>query len=261
MIKFSAICPHPPLIVPGIGTDNESSYLKKTIHSMEMLSKNISLCDIDTIIVISPHGLVYPDRMNIWYGGELDGDFKKFERPDIYLEFLSNDKLAQEICDSSDKNGILVNHYTENFELDHGTMVPMVYLAKHLPEDIKLVPINYSYLSAETHYKFGQTIGNICQKRQENIAIIASGDLSHKLFDNDNVSGKVFDTTLLKDLANKNIDNILSYDEDWVIDAGECGYKSIVTLLGAINNINYYPQVLSYESPFGIGYSVVNFKL
>lgn len=260
MIKFAALCPHPPVIVPGVDKNNDNKIFKHTIDAMEKLSTEIAQQNIDTIIVISPHGLIYPDRMNIWYGGEFDGDFKEFGAAEEYLEFLSDDELAQNICKQVEESGILVNHYTENYILDHGVMVPMYYLSKHLSEDVKIIPINYSYLDTETHYKFGQIIGNICQASAKNIAIIASGDLSHKIFGSD--TGKSFDKTIIGDLKKNNFEAIVNYDEDWVADAGECGYKSLITLLGSLDcKQNITTKVLSYEAPFGIGYGVVEFKL
>lgn len=259
MIKFAAICPHPPLMVDGVGKPEDLKIVKKTIDAVQKLAEEIAKENIKTVIIISPHGLIYPDRMNIWYGGEFDGDFSKFGAPDKYIEFMPDNDLAKKISDLSEENGIRINHYTENFDLDHGVMVPMHYLSNHLPEDVKIIPINYSYLDNATHYKFGQIIAEVCDQTDENIAIIASGDFSHRLLENGN--GKEFDAQLVNDLKKNNIAEIIDYDEDWIEEAGECGYRSMMILFGALAKKKFVPEVLSYEGPFGVGYMVVNFKL
>ena len=51
------------------------------------------------------------------------------------------------------------------------------------------------------------------------------------------------------------------YDEDFVDDAGECGYRSILILMGILDGLNIKPRILSYEGPFGVGYLVADYKL
>ena len=268
MLKFACICPHPPIIIPNIGKNEDLKMTKNTIQAMKKLAQEISKKNIDTLIIISPHGQIYSDRMNIAYGGEFHGDFSQFDAPSIKFDYASYDNLAKKIIEASNEDGINVNEYTENEILDHGIMVPMYYLGQHLAENVKIVPINYSMLSTNTHFNFGQIIGEIINSEQfknKNIALVASGDLSHRLFygapDDMPLAGKEFDKKLIEDLKNKNTDEILEYDEYWVEAAGECGYRSIVILLGVLSNIKYEPKILSYEGPFGVGYLVANFEI
>lgn len=261
MIKFAAITPHPPIIIPGIGSPSELNMVKKTIKSMETLAEEIALKDVDTVTIISPHGTIYPDRINISYGGEFQGDFSQFGKEDIMFDFDSDDKLAEHIIYECEEAGIDVNRYTENEILDHGITVPMYYLRKGLPEDVKILPINYSMQSNESQYKFGEIISNLSYDkffREKNIAIIASGDMSHRLFDHNATVGKNFDKKIAKDIQNNAVQEILEYDPDWIDLAGECGYRSIAMLLGALKRYEYNAKVLSYEGPFGVGYLVVN---
>lgn len=268
MLKFACICPHPPIIIPGIGTAKDLKSVHKTIEAMNILAQEISKKNIDTLIVISPHGQIYPDRMNVSYGGEFSGDFKQFNAKNIEFEYLSDDNLAQKIIDISNENGINTNEYTENAILDHGIMVPMYYLSQHLSENLKIIPINYSMLSINSHFKFGEIIGEIINSgeyKNKNVGIVASGDLSHRLFygspDELPEAGKEFDQKITADIKNKNIEDILEYDEYWVEAAGECGYRSIIILLGILSNTNYDSKILSYEGPFGVGYMVANFEI
>ena len=97
------------------------------------------------------------------------------------------------------------------------------------------------------------------------IAVIASGDLSHKLSKNApagySPKGKKFDKKLIDCLLKKQTHEIIKFKPELIADAGECGLKSIIILLGVLEGMKYEPQLLSYESPFGVGYLTMNFKL
>ncbi|MFA4941255.1 MAG: AmmeMemoRadiSam system protein A, partial [Patescibacteria group bacterium] len=64
---------------------------------------------------------------------------------------------------------------------------------------------------------------------------------------------------LVELIKNKKTPDILRLDEKMIEDAGECGLKSIVMLLGTLDGIKNEPRILSYEGPFGVGYLVASF--
>ena len=59
----------------------------------------------------------------------------------------------------------------------------------------------------------------------------------------------------------KKTDEIFAFDDKFIEQAGECGLRSFLILLGALSKINYQPELLSYEGPFGVGYLVMNFVI
>ena len=73
--------------------------------------------------------------------------------------------------------------------------------------------------------------------------------------------GPKFDKDLIESLKKKDIEKILKLGELYP-GAGECGLRSFCFLLGILeeSGINYQPEILSYEGPFGVGYLVVDFK-
>lgn len=260
-IIFASVCPHPPIIVPEVGGE-EVKKVKKTIQAMEKLSEIFNQSKPNTVIIISPHGLIDPDRFNLSGQLNLYGDFLAFGTEKVSFNFKNNLEIAEKIEKEAKKQETPVFLYKEEYQLDHGTMVPLYYLTKDLKE-IKVLPIAYSYLSREIHYQFGRIIGEIVGKEKERIALIASGDLSHRLTLQAPAGytplGKEFDQKLIDLIQKKDIQGILSLEENFIEEAGECGYRSILILLGALDKA-WQPEVLSYEGPFGVGYLVVNFK-
>ncbi|MBU4601067.1 AmmeMemoRadiSam system protein A, partial [Patescibacteria group bacterium] len=66
---------------------------------------------------------------------------------------------------------------------------------------------------------------------------------------------------LIEYLKKKDAKSIIEIKHDLIYEAGECGLKSIVILLGILDGINCKPKLLSYEGPFGVGYLVMQFEM
>jgi AmmeMemoRadiSam system protein B len=267
MLVFASITPHPPILVPEVG-GKEVEKVKKTKKAMESLAQKLAESEPETLILISPHGLVYPDRMNICGMKNLYGDLSYFGAPQVSMKFENDLEIAKEIDEKANANGVqalLYNNGQETYTLDHGTVVPLYYLTQKLDRPVKLVPIAYSFQKRETHFKFGQIIQSQISNLKSQIALVASGDLSHRLIPQSpagySQAGKKFDQKLMELIKKRDIQEILHLDEDLVEEAGECGYRSILILLGVLNKLKYKPEILSYEGPFGVGYLVCNFKI
>ncbi|MCL5795066.1 MAG: MEMO1 family protein [Patescibacteria group bacterium] len=270
-LDFVAIAPHPPIIVPEVGGE-DSKKCKKTIAAMEKLSYEIGQVKPDTVIIISPHALIHQDRFAVYGSPEFYGDFGQFGASKISFHYDNDLGLAGKIVNESNQNNIQAYLFgdpdSKYGELDHGEMVPLYYLAKNLPQETKILPIAFSYLSPVSHFTFGQIIKDVANSpefKDQSIALVASGDLSHRLLQTSpagfSASGKEFDDTLVDMIKTNQVENILKLDENFIEEAGECGYRSILIALGALDNSSYTPEILSYEGPFGVGYLVVNFKL
>jgi aromatic ring-opening dioxygenase LigB subunit len=266
-LNFAAICPHPPLLIPQIG-GSDFSRVSDTVLGMRKLANIFRDEEIETLIIISPHSLVYPDRFNVCGMEKLFGTFASFGAPEIIMEFKNDLELASRIDQKANEeklNTILYDNDGEFFELDHGIMVPLYYLNGQIESPLKLIPIAYSNLSRADHFSFGQVIGEVVKKLPSRVGIIASGDLSHRLIQGApagySEAGKDFDKKIVHDLKNKNVKDILYYEDDLIDNAGECGYRSILILLGVLDSFKNKPEVLSYEGPFGVGYLITNYNL
>jgi aromatic ring-opening dioxygenase LigB subunit len=265
-IVFAALSPHPPIIIPEIG-GSDSKKCIKTIQALEKLGELLEKADPEIIIVISPHGLVYPDKMNICGMKNLIGNFSQFNHPEIKFNFQNDLDLAIKIDNQTNKENIETILYDNGspdkvYELDHGVMVPLYFLTKHI-SNVKILPISYSFLSRGDHFDFGEIIARVSGKKR--VALIASGDLSHRLIPQAPAGytpvGKKFDEKLLSLIKTNNNAEILELNEGFIEEAGECGYRSLLILLGAIHEQQIKPEILSYEGSFGVGYGVIDFKI
>jgi AmmeMemoRadiSam system protein B len=267
-LNFAAITPHPPIIIPGIGSPKDLEKVSQTVNAMRKLAHSFREAEIETLIVISPHTLIYPERFNICGMKKLFGTFAPFGAPDIMMEFANDLEFAAELDKCAPVNNIqtlLYNNDGEFFEMDHGLMVPLYYLTSQQESALKVVPIAYSNLERAKHFTFGQIMAETIKKFPSRCGFVASGDLSHRLIQGApggySRAGQEFDEKLVQDLKSANTKEIMYYDEDFVDDAGECGFRSILILLGLLDGLNIKPKILSYEGPFGVGYLVADYQL
>jgi AmmeMemoRadiSam system protein B len=122
-----------------------------------------------------------------------------------------------------------------------------------------------AFLPYKDLYNFGETIRTASDNLGKKVAVIASGDLSHRLTMDApagyNPEGKKFDENIVRLAGTNDAEGILNLDPDMIEAAGECGLRSIIILMGALKGLNVIPEVLSYEGPFGVGYMVATFDV
>lgn len=196
-IVFAVISPHPPIILPDVGSPEDRAQVKKTIESLEDLGRKLKEVNPDSVIISSPH----PD----W-----------------------------------------------------GFNVPLFFLAKDFKGKIETFLIGIE--PPEFYFEEGKKVYQKIDKNKK-YALIASGDMSHCLREEGpygfQPDGPKFDKELIESLKKKDIANILKLDDKYP-EAGECGLRSFCFVLGILeaSDLNWQPEILSYEGSFGVGYLV-----
>lgn len=258
------LMPHPPLIIPEIGGGEEKK-IQNTIDAMNDIGIDVKRLEPDTIIVITPHGNLFRDAVTVNCDKNLRGDFGSFGYMNIKMDFDNDFDLANRIVENSEKNNVaairvdeeLKKDYMLDSRIDHGTMVPLHFVVNHY-SDFKLVHITYGILSNEELYKFGKIVKDTVEELDIKAVVIASGDLSHKLIQGApagySPKGKRFDRSIMDYIKNNNRLGIMSVDETYADEAGECGLRSLQILMGTLDGLGTDNRVLSYEGPFGVGY-------
>lgn len=265
-LSICALVPHPPLLIPEVGGASISR-VERTKDAMENISRAIACEAPEVLILITPHGPLFKDAIGIIGEEELSGDFSRFGAPDVDLSFKSDLQLIR-LIENQDCGIKTLQVTSKNYPgaemLDHGSMVPLYYLKK-AGLDIPLVVMGFGFLPFKELYAFGKAIGRAIESSGKRVAIIASGDLSHRLTPDApagyDPAGKEFDQRLMASIETMDVDTILNMDRELVERAGECGLRSILIMLGALDGLLVSPKVLSYEGPFGVGYGVALFSI
>ena len=268
-MKGYYLMPHPPLIIPQVGRGQEKQ-IQKTIDSCNAVGLEIDKSDIRTIIVITPHGTVFRDAVALMEVENLKGDFGKFGAKQVGFDIKIDLALTHEIIKEAGKaqiaavalNGENAESYGVSLELDHGAAVPLSFV-KSLNK-IELVHITYGMLSPIELYSFGMAIEKACRRTGTQAAVIASGDLSHRLTKDGpypySPYGAKFDSRLLELLEQGDFKSLFNLDKTMLTEAGECGLRSLYILAGTLDGRTARAEILSYEGPFGVGYGVARFK-
>lgn len=55
MIVFASIVPHPPILLPSVGSEKDRAQVKNTIKNLEILGEKLIKAEPDSIIISSPH--------------------------------------------------------------------------------------------------------------------------------------------------------------------------------------------------------------
>ena len=260
-ILASFAVPHPPLIIPEIGKEQEKS-VEKTIVSYKAVAKEIASLKPETIIISSPHTVCYEDYFYVSTMPTMSGSFKRFGAKDVSFEEKIDTNLAMEIEMISKKENFPAGGINENIELDHGTMVPLYYIRKEY-SDFNIVVLGLSGYSLKKHYEFGKIIERAIDNIGRKVVFVASGDLSHKLQVDGPYGfieeGPIYDSMIQKTLSNANFSELLEYDEEILTKAAECGHPSFTIMSGVLDKIKVKPKFYSHEDTTGVGYGIWSF--
>ena len=270
-ILSAYLTPHPPILIEEIGRGEELK-AKDTVLGMESIGGDIKEKAPKTIIIITPHGPLFTDANSIALEESLVGDFGQFGHGQSSYKFTNDLDLSYQIVKNSLNAGINIGQMTKDMykkygleeKLEHGVLVPLHFINKHYG-NYNIVSITYGLLSPMELYKFGRIINEAIKIQKNDVSIIASGDLSHKLLDSGPYTyvkeGPMFDKKIIQILKEGDLSKVLTFDSDLAEKAGECGLRSLMILAGILSDYKIGTEVLSYEGPFGVGYASAIFNI
>ena len=256
-IVFAGIVPHPPIMVPEVGRD-AASEVRGSIDAMRDFTLRLIESGAETVVMISPHAPLDARAFVYYHDTILYGDFANFRAPETKVEAPLDEELLQSIVSVAAEQGYDVVGI-KGYELDHGTAVPLYFLQRNGWRG-RLVALGYNFLSNEDHLRFGSCIRRAVEATNRPAALIASGDLSHRLKPEAPAGyqpqAHLFDEEVVASLHDCQPERIVNIDQNLRRLAGECGYRSMLVAFGATRGLKTNCDVLHYEAPFGVGYMV-----
>ncbi len=252
---WAALMPHPPIILPEIGRGREAeagatlSGIRQMVESLRKLPRP------EVLLILSPHQSYAPGALYLNNAPRVHGTLAAFGSPDlggtarVPLGELS--MLAAYLAEA----GLPVKAGpTPDISRDHGTQVPMIALQELWPDGHPALMVSCPIgLSPRQALALGKALRRYTVPG--NWALLASGDLSHRLSPDApagyNAEGAIFDAAVVEALKTGDPGILLDLSPRTLEGAGECGLRSVLTLLGLAG----VPlEVFSYEGPFGVGY-------
>jgi AmmeMemoRadiSam system protein B len=256
-IVFAGIAPHPPIMVPEVGREAIAE-VRGSIEAMRVMTERIIASGARTVVMISPHAPLQPTAFVAYHEERLHGDFGNFHAPEASVDVPLDGELLEAIKSSAAREEYQVADI-RGADLDHGTMVPLYFLQRNGWRG-SMVALGYSFLSNDDHLAFGSCLKRAIDELGRPVALVASGDLSHRLKPQApagfNPEAHRFDEEVVEGLRAGSPQRIVEIDPDLRFLAGECGYRSMLVAVGATKDIGGECEVLHYEAPFGVGYMV-----
>ena len=258
------IMPHPPIARPEVGKGREKE-IQSTLDSYRKASKMISEDAPETIVVISPHSVVYRDAFYIASGKRWKGDLKQFGASNVSLDFENDTELAEEVIKLCKEKKIpTVYDERGSVQPDHGSVVPLSFVHEAY-KGFKVLRISPCFLPNATLVEMGSIIERAAAHLGRKITFLASGDLSHRLKEDGPYGfvkeGPIFDKQVTEAMKKCDFKAFQSFDEDFLDMAAECGLPGFIMMSGALKNYKVTSDFMSYEGTFGVGYAVCAFKI
>ena len=262
MILAGFMVPHPPLIIPEIGKGEEET-IRETINAYERAAEEIAALTPETIIITSPHSVMYGDYFHVSPGKGAKGSFRRFGAGRVRFEEDYDTLLRDRICTLADSAGFPAGTLGErDAELDHGTMVPLWFIRRKYLGG-RIVRIGLSGLPLSDHYRLGQLIARAAEDTGRRAVFVASGDLSHKLQPYGPYGfapeGPAYDQRIMDVCSRAAFGELFDFDETFCDRAAECGHRSFVIMAGAFDGVRVKAEAFSHQDVTGVGYGICSF--
>lgn len=268
-IRMGALMPHPPLIIPEIGKE-DTKLVQRTILAMQKVCQELVLQQPDVVALISPHGPMFEDAITIMDGEQLVGSLSDFGVSRSYV--IENDReLAHKIAEYGSKENVplfllqepMKKKFRIRKELDYGAIIPLHYLQQAGYKG-KAVLLSPGFVPHGVIYQAGMCIRQAIEATGRKAVIIASGDNSHALSADApagfSEEGQAFDQLLQEAISSSDWMSLYDLDFGFVEKAAEDTLGSLSLLLGAFDRVRVAAETVSYEGPFGVGYTIATFQ-
>ncbi|MDR2697470.1 MAG: hypothetical protein LBB40_03225 [Holophagales bacterium] len=250
---------HAPIVVPSMG-GSRAERCAATTEAMFKAAKELADTKPDRVIVLNPHLVHYPNAYTcISMPLSVHGNFKTFGRPDLQVEFYSEPDFYEYLTQNTVEHQFPIE-ILDAEELDHGAAVPLWFLQSAGFKGSVCV-LGYPWrISLKDHTEFGRILRRTCDNYEGSTAIIASGDMSHRLQlgapSGYHPRAHVFDDTFRAHVEAGELLETSQIPTDLRDLAAEDSSESMAIAAGAIGDNSGNVKLLSYEAPFGVGYLV-----
>ena len=260
----AVMVPHPPLILPEVGRGAEKE-IAETARAYEAAADFAASLEPETVVLSSPHSVMYSDYLHISPGTHAEGDMARFGAPQVRVAREYDEELSERICALAKEAEIPAGYLGERDPaLDHATIVPLYFILKKW-QNFRLVRLGISGISLADHYRLGMLVQQAAEELGRRVVYVASGDLSHKLKANGpygfDPHGPVYDDKIMDVCGRADFEKLLEFDPVLLEKAAECGHRSFVIMAGALDRLAVEPHRLCHQDVTGVGYGVCTYRV
>lgn len=256
-VVCAALMPHAPILVPAIGGARGGA-AEGSCRAMRAVAAAVLSCGPETLVIISPHSPRKPGAFGLWADDRLQGSFVEFGAPQVQVSLPNDRRLANALAVEAQSRAVAI-WAIHNYRLDHGALVPLWFLAEAgWTGPTVILSLDYSDDGGLT--RLGEAIAAAANGLHRRIALIASGDMSHRLTADApcgfHPQAHEFDETFIHLVRAGNYREIQNINPGLKELAAEDAVDSTLIAAAAVGWHSAGHRVLSYEGPFGVGYGV-----
>lgn len=248
----AAVLPHAPVLVPAIAAGH-AAFTKATQEAMVEAGKHFRATQVETCIVLTPHGPSVDERMTIITSETIKPDLRTFGDVSAYPSWKGNISFTQQLRALADLEHVPSSLATTDV-LDYGVAVPL--LAADVDQKTAIVPIAIDHLSREMIVRIGHVLNEAIHQSPDRIAVIASADLEERTTaDHDPKRPTAWERSIATAVRNGDPEELPADD------GRSCGFSPIAVLLSLLSPTPATGTILHFDAPFRVGYMVADLDL
>jgi AmmeMemoRadiSam system protein A len=254
-ISCAVLMCHAPIVIPAIA-GTRAADCRATTEAMRETARALVAHEPALIVLISPHAPRRARSIGITFDQTLSGDFARFGHAQVALELPGAPGAAELIALKARAEGI-DTHALAGRALDHGSMVPLFFVHEAGYRGAVVVT-SLPYPGTEIEAALGQALHEAARESVQHWAILASGDMSHRLT-RDAPAGfapraREFDRGFARALRHGDLRSAIDADPELLDLAAEDVVQSTAVAAAAVQYRAQGTRVFAYEAPFGVGY-------
>lgn len=254
-VVFAVLMPHAPVLIPGVNT-HRGNPVATSQYAMRTAASELLRHRPDGVVLISPHSPRRSRAFGIWMDSRISGSLACFNAPHAEIDLPLDLSMARAIALEAGARHLETWSICRH-PLDHGALVPLWFLAEAGWRGPTVV-LSLHFSKYDGLVLLGEAIAAAAAALSRRIAVVASGDLSHR--HPPVVSGGLpprassFDERFLTLVGKGEYRNLSRISENVRETAAEDATDPTVIAAAAAGWRSDGLEVLSYEAPLGVGY-------
>jgi len=255
----AAILPHSPLLLPGLRSEIKTQVQKTTV-AIHSLADELYAREPEVLLLMAAHTATtgLSDRYAFIQAPQLPYSFAEFGDLKTQGEFKGAVGFTHRLKERWET--VFPFPLVSVKQLPYTFAVPLVVLGEplnKLPVVCLQVP---KEIPVDEIKRLALLLSEELDIARERVVMLAAGDLAHATTETLTES-QIFDKLFCSACDQCSVDKLVNLEADLRARTRECLWAPTTLLCATLGECNTHMDVISYESPVGVGFLVARFDL